>query len=146
MLSFPWYQKLKPKKEIDCECEDENKSSFLQSKIFLGLITFFAIVMMTFPYYSNQLFTNKNLQINNVTNNYLQNIEFKIVGMTCDGCETFIEQTVSAVEGVYSVKANYENGTANISFDSTKTNAKEITYIIEETSYKVSGYAKTNRK
>ena len=48
-LGFAWYQKLKPKKKIDCNCETEKKPSFMQSKLFLGIITVFALVMLSFP-------------------------------------------------------------------------------------------------
>lgn len=50
VLLVAWYQKLKPQKEIDCECETDEKPKFIQSKIFLGIVTIFAIVMVTFPY------------------------------------------------------------------------------------------------
>ena len=31
VLAFAWYQKLKPRKDIDCDCDDE-KAPFLQTK------------------------------------------------------------------------------------------------------------------
>jgi hypothetical protein len=34
VLRFAWNQKLKPRKEIDCECEMDEKLKFIQSKIF----------------------------------------------------------------------------------------------------------------
>jgi len=34
VLGFAWYQKLKPKKEIDCECETDEKPKFSQTKSF----------------------------------------------------------------------------------------------------------------
>ena len=52
VIGFAWYQKLKPKKEIDCECDEDQKNSFWQSKKFLAIVTFFAILMLAFPYYS----------------------------------------------------------------------------------------------
>ena len=60
VLAFAWYQKLKPKsrQEIDCACEDDEKPSFLQSKKFLGIVTIFAAVMLTFPYYSGIFYPN----------------------------------------------------------------------------------------
>ena len=138
VLGFAWFQKLKPKKQISCECETDNRKTFLQTKMFLGLVTGFAIIMMAFPYYSNQLFTSENIKNENIEQSNLQNLKLEIVGMTCDGCETFIEQTVSTLEGIDSVKANYKNGSAFIIFDSTKTNAGKIKKIINNTSYKVS--------
>ncbi len=57
VLGFAWYQKLIPitigtRKEIDCECETDEKPKFIQSKTFLGIATAFAIIMLAFPYYS----------------------------------------------------------------------------------------------
>ncbi len=59
ILGLAWHQKLKPDKEIDCECEKDDlpdgkagKPKFIQSKTFLGIVTAFAIVMLAFPYYS----------------------------------------------------------------------------------------------
>jgi hypothetical protein len=53
VLAFAWYQKLKPKKaEVECVCESDEKSSFLQTKTFLGIVTVFAALMLAFPYYS----------------------------------------------------------------------------------------------
>jgi len=136
ILGFVWYQKLKPKKEIDCECEGENKSSFLQSKLLLGLITIFAIIMMAFPYYSNQFFNNDKIENEAIKQSNLQSLEFEIVGMTCEGCETFVEQRVSLLNGIDSVKSNFKNGSTIVVFDSTKTNSKKIIKTINETSYK----------
>ncbi len=140
VLGFAWFQKLKPKKKIECECETENSAPFIQSKKFLGIVTIFAVIMMAFPYYSNQLFVNKNKENNELITNNLQNLKVEIVGMTCDGCETFIEQTVSSVPGVTFVKANYKTGFVKIAFDSTTTNKFKIGKAINKTSYKVKAY------
>jgi 4-hydroxybenzoate polyprenyltransferase len=53
VLAFAWYQKLKPKKQIDCGCETNEKPKFIQSKMFLGIVTVFAIIMLAFPYYTS---------------------------------------------------------------------------------------------
>lgn len=55
VLGFAWYQKLKPRtaEEIECDCEENEKPSFWQSRKFLGIVTVFAALMLTFPYYSS---------------------------------------------------------------------------------------------
>src|SRR3990172_5315672 len=54
VLGFAWYQKLKPKKaEIECDCETDEKPSFLQSKRFLSIVTVLAALLLAFPYYSH---------------------------------------------------------------------------------------------
>lgn len=58
VLGLAWYQKLKPRKqdEIECACEEDENPSFWQSKMFLGVITVFAVLMLSFPYYSGIFF------------------------------------------------------------------------------------------
>ena len=58
VLGFAWYKKLKPRKEIDCDCETDEKPKFIQSKKFLRIVTVFAIVMLAFPYYSGIFYPN----------------------------------------------------------------------------------------
>jgi len=56
-------------------------------------------------------------------------------GMTCVGCEVTLEESISKIEGVVSVKASHTDKEAIIEFDSTKTNIKAITKTIEESGY-----------
>ena len=63
VLGFLWYQKLKPTKEIDCDCENEKKPRFIQSKTFLGIVTMFAIVMLAFPSYAHVFYPKAEKQI-----------------------------------------------------------------------------------
>ena len=63
VLVFAWCQKLKPLKEIDCECEKDEKPKFMQSKKFLGIVTVFSVVMLAFPYYSGIFYSNIEKQI-----------------------------------------------------------------------------------
>ncbi len=137
VLSFAWFNKLKPQKKIECKCNESNKSAFMQSKKFLGIVTVFAFLMMAFPYYSTKLFPQRNIANNRMGKNNLQNLKLEIVGMTCDGCETFIEQTVYSIRGVDSVKADYNTGSAFIVFDSALTDNSKIIKIINSTNYKV---------
>lgn len=60
VLGFAWYQKLKPRKEVDCDCEADDKPSFWQSKKFLFIVTVFSFLMLTFPYYSGIFFQKRN--------------------------------------------------------------------------------------
>ena len=57
-------------------------------------------------------------------------------GMTCVGCEVTLEDNISTIEGVVSVKASHTEKEAVIEFDSTKTDIKTITQIIKESGYK----------
>lgn len=137
VLGFAWYQKLKPKKEIDCDCEPEEKPTFIQSKKFLGVVTVFAIVMLAFPYYSGVFYPNTEKQIIVVDKSNVEKTEFKISGMTCASCEDHVNHEVNKLSGIVNIKASYENGNAIIEFDKTKTNEAEIERAINSTGYEV---------
>ena len=137
VLAFAWYQKLKPQKEIDCECDTDEKTKFIQSKKFLGIVTVFAIVMLAFPYYSRVFYSNTEKQIIVVDKSDIKTTEFKISGMTCASCEEHVNHEVNELNGIVISKASYENGNAIIEFDKTKTNETEIEKAINSTGYKV---------
>jgi copper chaperone CopZ len=137
ILAFAWYQKLKPTKEIDCECDTDEKTKFIESKSFLGIVTVFAIVMLAFPYYSAIFYPESEKQILVVDKLNTKTTEFKISGMTCVSCEVHISHEVNKLKGILDAKASYKNGNAIIKFDKTKTNASEIEIAINATGYMV---------
>ncbi|HIF84899.1 MAG TPA: mercuric transport protein MerTP [Flavobacteriaceae bacterium] len=137
ILGFAWYQKLKPQKEIDCECETDKKPKFIQSKTFLGIVTVFAILMLYFPHYSGIFYPNTEKQIIVVYKSDIKTTEFKISGMTCESCEEHVNHEVNKLNGIVISKASYENENAIIEFDKTKTNEAEIEKAINSTGYKV---------
>jgi mercuric ion transport protein len=137
VLAFAWYQKIKPQKEIDCECETDEKPKFIQSRKFLGIVTAFVIVMLAFPYYSGIFYPNTEKQIIVVDKSDIKKTEFKISGMTCVSCEEHVNHEVNKLNGIVNSKASYENGNAVIEFDKTKTNETEIEKAINSTGYKV---------
>ncbi len=60
-----------------------------------------------------------------------------VSGMTCVGCEVTLEENISEIEGVVSVKASHTDETAVIEFDSTKTDLYTIAKTIRESGYNV---------
>jgi copper chaperone CopZ len=137
VLGFAWYQKLKPQKEIDCDCETDEKPKFIQSKKFLGIVTVFAIVMLAFPYYSGIFYPNTEKQIIVVDKSDIKTTEFKISGMTCASCEEHVNHEVNKLSGIIKSTASYENGNAIVEFDNSKTNIAEIETAINGTGYSV---------
>ncbi|WP_299183354.1 mercuric transport protein MerTP [uncultured Aquimarina sp.] len=137
VLLFAWYQKMKPEKEIDCECETDEKPKFIQSKTFLGVVTVFAIVMLAFPNYSSIFYPNSEKQIVVVDKSNIKTTEFKISGMTCSSCEAHVNHEVNKLNGIVNSKTSYDNGNAIIEFDKTKTDEMEIEKAINSTGYKV---------
>lgn len=142
-LGFAWYQKLKPKKEdVDCACDDEeDKTPFMQSKKFLGLVTALAILLMAFPYYSGAFFPNKPVKEATVVKlPVLHQAKLSIKGMTCAGCESSVNHALSSKKGVLEAKASYEEGIAKVTFDSTFVSTETLKKAIEEEV----GYTVTN--
>lgn len=141
VLSFAWYQKLKPRtaEETQCDCEKDDKKPFMQTKTFLGIVTVFAIVMMAFPYYSSIFYPNTEKQIMVVDKSDIKTTKFNISGMTCASCEEHVNHEVHKLDGIISSKASYKNRNAIIEFDQTKTNENEIEKAINSTGYKVIG-------
>jgi len=134
-LGFAWYQNLKSRKEIDCDCEMDEKQSFLQSKKFLGIVTVFAVLMLAFPYYNSALFAPKK-NVSEISNINLTTANLQISGMTCSGCEANITN-YATYAGADSVSADYKSGTATIIFNESKTNIDSIVANIEELGYEV---------
>lgn len=137
VLGFAWYQKLKPKKEIDCNCETDEKPKFIQSKMFLGIITFFAGLMLAFPYYAHIFYPETEKQVIVVDKSNVQTVEFQINGMTCASCEEHVNHEVNRLDGIVKSTASYENENAIIEFDNSKTNIAEIEKAINGTGYSV---------
>lgn len=71
------------------------------------------------------------------TSAQLVEMELEIQGMTCDNCETSIQTGVRELPGVDSISANYEDSTAYVRFDSTKTNLAAISEAIAKRGYTV---------
>jgi copper chaperone CopZ len=137
VLGFAWYQKLKPQKEIDCECETDEKPKFIQSRKFLGIVTVFVIVILAFPYYSGIFYPNTEKQIILVDKSDINTTEFKISGMTCASCEEHVNHEVNKLNGIVNSTVSYENGNAIVEFEKTKTNETEIEKAINSTGYQV---------
>lgn len=137
VLGFAWYQKLKPKKEIDCHCENDKKQAFMQSKLFLGIVTLFAIAMTTFPYYSAVFYSKSEKKTVAVDKANTQTINLKIQDMTCTSCEEHIDHTVNQLNGIIKVKFSYENGNAAILFDNSIITVEAIEKAVNSTGYLV---------
>ena len=140
VLGFAWFQKLKPQKEIECDCEEDEKKPFLQTKLFLGIITVFAALMLAFPYYTDIFYPkNDKKQVVIVKASDIQSVKFNVTGVSCEACNAHIEHEVNKLAGVISVHADYKTGTAKVEFDSTRVDNEKLTEAINSTGYKVKG-------
>ena len=140
ILAFAWHQKFKPKTkvEIDCACENE-KPKFINSKFFLFMITLFAGVMLAFPYYSHNFYSNLDTkkEVVYVEQSNVNEIRVTIDGMTCTGCEAHIESEVNKLDGILKVDADYEAANTIIKYDETKVDPQKIETAILSTGYKI---------
>lgn len=139
-LAFAWFQKLKPKtkEQIDCACEADEKPSFFQSKIFLGMITIFAVLMLVFPNYAHIFYPSNNIReivIVNVSD--LQTVTFDLKGMTCNGCASHVENDVYKLPGIVSINASYKAATVIVEFDQNTIQLSRIEEVINNTGYKI---------
>ncbi len=141
VLGFAWYQKLKPNKaEIDCDCEEDGKTPFMQTKSFLGIVTVFAGLTLAFPYYSKVFYPDNSQQVIMVSQSDMQEAIFDVSGMTCSGCEEHVKHAVNELPGIVEAKASFEEGKAEVKFDKSKISADAIKVAIDETGYKVTDF------
>jgi len=137
VLSFAWYQKLKPKKEINCNCNKTEKTSFLQTKLFLALVTIFAFSMTLLPYYSSIIYPKSKNKIIIINKENRQSVNLKIKGMTCTACEEHVNHAINQLNGILNVTSSYKNKNTTIEFDKSKTSTKDIKKMINSTGYTV---------
>ncbi len=137
IIGFAWYQKLKPQKTNECDCDISTKPKFIQTKLFLGLVTIFTTLMITFPYYSKVFYPERKKEIIITNNTTIREAKLKIKGMTCIACEEHIKFGVNILPGIFSSEISYTNGKGNVKFDTLKTNTKSIEKAINATGYTV---------
>lgn len=137
VIGFAWYQKLKSKKEADCDCETEEKPKFMQSKKFLAMVTIFAALMLSFPYYSKVFYPKTDKEIIIVDENNVETVHFSIEGMTCESCAEHINYAINELEGIIKVTVSYEEGYVIVDFDNSITGTKKIEKAINATGYTV---------
>ncbi len=136
ILGYAFYLAYKPKKEINCDCENK-KEQFMNSKIILWSVTIVSILLFAFPYYSSKFFPNLNKPVTSQKINF-RTASIKLDGMTCEGCENIVNYSLISQKGVVNASSSYKTGIVKVQFDSSKTSLNRIKNRIEETTnYKV---------
>ncbi|MDQ7045549.1 MAG: cation transporter [Sulfurimonas sp.] len=72
-----------------------------------------------------------------IDNTKVLKMVLNVQGMTCEGCEATIQNNVSKLAGVVSVKASHVDKTTTVDFDTTQISAAQIEKVIIETGYKI---------
>jgi mercuric ion transport protein len=140
VLGFAWYQKLKPRKpeEIDCDCEEEGKTRFWQSKSFLGIVTIVTIALLAFPSYSHIFYPKRPAaDVIFVETNNVREVQLNITGMTCQGCSEHVNHALDQINGVLEYHTSHEEGKSIVKFDRSKTTEQTLIEAINATGYKV---------
>lgn len=142
VLSFAWYQKLKPVPATDdCSCAVDAKPAFTQSKLFLGIVTGFAGLLLTFPYYGARLYpappTATSVALVSEVTPVWQTATYRIEGMTCEACAQHVEHAVQQLPGVQAVTVSYPQGTAQVRFDAQKSPVEQVKKAINGTGYQI---------
>ena len=150
ILGYAFYNAYKPKKtnEIDCDCETEpaKKKSFINSKGFLWLVAVIAVVLISFPYYSQVFFPNsQNTIVINADN--IVKAKLEIEGMTCTACEQSVDYALKSEDGVISATSSYKTGIAYVQYDETKVKPDQLKKAVEEkVGYKVKDFQTPGKK
>jgi copper chaperone len=67
----------------------------------------------------------------------MENITFKVNGMSCGHCVTAIEGSVGELQGVKSVKVHLEAGNVDIEFNPSEVSLSQIKETIDDQGYDV---------
>jgi len=70
-------------------------------------------------------------------------ITLAIEGMTCEGCESTVKESIEKLPGIASATASYKEKTTIVAFDSTQTNTTDISKAITDAGYEVKGLKPT---
>ena len=127
IFALAWYQKLKPQKQVDCDCETDNKKSFWQSNLFLGIVTVIAALLLAFPYYARVFYPKpQQTKVIVVDKSNIHTVQFNISGMDCEGCTAHINSELSKVNGVIEVNTSYKKVMQLLSLTITKYQLTEL--------------------
>lgn len=142
VLSYAFYNAYKPKKkdDIECECETEplQKKKFINSKGFLWLVAVIAIVLISFPYYSQVFFPDTSTTIVANNTDSIVKAKLEIEGMTCTACEQSVDYALKSEDGVVSATSSYKTGIAYVQYDKAKVKPEQLKKAVEEkVGYKV---------
>lgn len=67
----------------------------------------------------------------------IQQMKFKIKGMTCEAYTEHINLALSKIPGILEYNTEYKAGSSTVKFDNSKINQDSIANAINESGYKV---------
>lgn len=66
----------------------------------------------------------------------MKEVKLNIEGMHCTGCSTRLEKVLNNVDGVKGAKVSLEEKKADIKYDETQVNEKELIEAVEDAGFK----------
>lgn len=66
----------------------------------------------------------------------MKEVKLNIEGMHCTGCSTRLEKVLNNVDGVEDAKVSLEEKKADIKYDETQVNEKELIDVVEDAGFK----------
>ncbi len=140
VLAFAWYRQLVRdlRREEDCECQPI-KTSFMNSKKTLAIITLSSLILLTFPYYGFALYQSPGKLTKTQQPSNLKSVYFSVKGMSCEACTKHIDGNLSKVSGVASSSTSYVKGITRIIYDPKKVSEDSLKAQINQTGYQVTG-------
>ena len=67
----------------------------------------------------------------------MEQTTLKIEGMTCDHCKAAVNNALKELEGVAEVDVNVKEGTAKVSYESSRVSVSEMNEVVEEQGYDI---------
>ncbi|PSK93188.1 mercuric transport protein MerTP [Taibaiella chishuiensis] len=137
-LALAWYRKLRPARQLHCNCEQPGKTKFIHSKLFLGIVTVLAGFLLAFPVYAHLFYPGVPAKPQQVAAGIpAATATFRVSGMTCASCGEHISSAVGALPGVLQCTVSYEAGQATVTWDTTRVNLTTIEKTINATGYTI---------
>lgn len=65
----------------------------------------------------------------------MRTTEYKVVGMTCGGCENSVKRVVKQLPGVQDVEASHADKSVNVFYDENQVNEGQILNQIKKLGY-----------
>jgi len=93
------------------------------------------LIGITFSACNSQ--TNENQEKQEISAENLVQDTLNVNGMTCTGCENGIQEKISAMEGISSVKASHLDSIVIVAFDKSIQNIENIKSEIDKNGYQV---------
>ncbi len=136
LLAILWYQNIKNFRR-GSKTSVARRRPGVNSIVFMGIVTVFAIVLLSAPYYFESFTKLQVPESTELPEEHRVETTLSVHGMDCSGCEGLVQRRVGSLEGVETVIASHVTEEVFIVYDRSKLSLEEISHIIEDSGYTV---------